>query len=211
MFENTALAYYIAALFLGSVPTGYIAAHILGRESIFPPGERSPKNSGEVFRILGRGVGLFVTFLDFMKGFISVSLLVYFFLGKEGYLDWRVISLGASAVVLGHVFSFWLGFRGGKGFSTSYGVLVFLFPVPAICAGLVWGCLAFWGLSTRPGTLSAAAAMPLFTVLWVLIFDYERLFYLYLVAFLSILVIFEYRAALIRYLGLSKMAKESET
>jgi glycerol-3-phosphate acyltransferase PlsY len=202
MLDNHLLAYLITTLFIGSIPTGYIAARLMGKESIFPPGERSPKNPGDVFRILGRGVGLLVTFIDFSKGYLAVSFLVTFFLGKTGQLDWRIVSAGATLTILGHVSSPWLGFRGGRGFATSFGVMLHVLPIPTLLSGILWMSLAFWGLSTRPGILSFASAMPLFSLVYIVFFDFDHLFYLYLVAFISLLTMFEYRLPLKQYMGI---------
>ncbi|MBF0409492.1 MAG: glycerol-3-phosphate acyltransferase [Candidatus Riflebacteria bacterium] len=194
--------YYLAAYLVGSIPTGYLASKSMKKEEFFKPGERSTRRAGDVFKLLGMKVGLFVTFLDVLKGWFSVSYLINLFIGPEGHDIWWIVSLGGLCVVIGHCHSIWLGLRGGRGLSVSGGVLLALLPVPTILATLVWAALAFWGLSTRPGALSAAGAMPLFSIAWIWYFQSDKLFYLYVVAFLSLWAMFSYRASLKSYLGM---------
>ncbi len=198
--------YFLLAYLLGSIPTGTIAARLQGKGSLFAPGERSPLKSGEVFEILGLGVGLVVTFLDFLKGLVTVWPLHDWLISTHDQDHWWVISVGAFLVVFGHCNSAWLGFKGGRGLSTTFGVMSYLLPVPAVLAFLLWGCLAFWGLSTRPGALSAAGAMPLLSIPYVWWFRADKFELLILVAFLSILTMWEYRTALLAYLGVKGKA-----
>jgi glycerol-3-phosphate acyltransferase PlsY len=196
--------YFLPAYLVGSIPTGTIAARLQGKGSLFAPGERSPLKAGEVFEILGIPVGLLVTFLDFLKGLIVVWPLHDWLINTHDQDHWWVVSVGAFLVVFGHCNSAWLGFKGGRGLSTTFGVMMYLLPVPAVLAFLLWGCLAFWGLSTRPGALSAAGAMPLLSLPYVWWFRADKFELLMLVALLSLLTLWEYRAALLGYLGLPK-------
>lgn len=201
------ILYFIGAYLVGSIPTGYIAARLKCKASIFEPGNRQAMRIGDVFKILGTPLGLFVTLLDLLKGTFAVWPLITLVIGYEGHGDWRIVSLGALLVVIGHCNSAFLGFRGGRGLATTFGVLFPLLPGPAFISCLIWAGLAFWGLSTRPGALSAAGAMPILSVLWIWFFQTERLDYLYVVAFLSIWTLWEQRQSLQSYIGLSQIAK----
>jgi glycerol-3-phosphate acyltransferase PlsY len=77
-----------------------------------------------------------------------------------------------------------------------------LLPIPAIFAFLIGLWLAFWGLSTKPGALSAAGAMPLLSIIWVLAIKPQDLYYLYIVAFMSLWTFWEHRDELKSYMGI---------
>ncbi len=202
------LIYLFLAYMVGSIPFGVLAAKILGKGPIFEPGERNPKHAGDVFKILGNKLGVIVTILDFGKGLFVVWPLITILLGEPGHITWWVVSLGGLFVVIGHCNSAVLGFRGGRGLATSFGVLFPILPFPAIGACLVWAALSFWGLSTRPGALSAAGAMPFFSIPYCLYYP-EKLFYLYAVAFLSLWTMWEHRATLAKYLGMAKIQRSN--
>ena len=195
--------YLVSAFLIGSLPVGEISCRLLGRGSLFRPGEWGPMYTGDVFEALGRPLGLLVTLLDMAKGWVVVTHLIHFVLGEGWEKVWWTVSLGGLLVVVGHCHSLFLGFRGGRGVATSGGVLLTLLPVPTIAALILWVSLAFWGLSTRPGTISAASAMPLFSALWVW-WHPEEAFYLYVVVFLSVWTVFEYRATMLMYIGMGR-------
>ncbi len=196
------LLYFFVSYVIGSLPTGYLAALSMGRGSIFNPGERTPKNTGDIFALLGIKMGLFVTFLDLLKGLIVAGPLDTWIIGPHIEHDWTIVSTGGLLAVIGHCNSPWLGFRGGRGVAPSFGVLFMILPGPALISAIIWGCLSFWGLSTSPGAVSAAAAMPVISVPWVMFYQNEKLYYLFPVAFLSLWTLFEHRKNLKAYLGI---------
>ena len=197
------LLYTIMAYLIGSFPTGTIVAHFKG-VSLFNPGERTTMRAGEVFKVLGNKAAMLVTLVDALKGTFVVSLLLTWLI-KDPNPAWWVISIGGLLAVVGHCNSAYLGLRGGRGLATSFGVLFYLMPIPTLLSWVVWGCLSFWGLSTKPGALSSAGAMPIFSIAWVL-YKPEHTYFLYLVAFLSLWIIWEHRDSLIAYFGQAKMA-----
>ena len=91
-------------------------------------------------RVLGKKWGLICLGLDAMKGLLPVALLPRFLFGvDEPALPHLAVLAGVSTIV-GHMFSCWLGFRGGKGVATSLGVIAMLSPW-----GLLAGAIAFFG------------------------------------------------------------------
>lgn len=194
------LLYFLTAYMVGALPAGYVAARIKCGVDIFKPGEKQTVRIGDVFKILGIPLGLLVTLFDFLKGVLVAGPLVTSFLGEYS-CDWRWVSIGSVLVVIGHVNSAFLGFRGGRGLATIFGVMFVLLPVPAAISCLLWAVLSFWGLSTQPGALSTACAMPLISALWVYFISIERAHYLYVAVFLSLLTLWEHRKRLIGYLG----------
>ncbi|WP_297598083.1 glycerol-3-phosphate 1-O-acyltransferase PlsY [uncultured Cetobacterium sp.] len=86
--------------------------------------EHGSKNSGatNAYRILGPKYGIMVLIMDALKGYIPLYLANIFGIGGV-----EIILLGLVAI-LGHTFSFFLQFKGGKGVATSLGVFLFLMP-----------------------------------------------------------------------------------
>ena len=152
--------YVLIAFFLGSLPFGHWLALARGVDLR----EQGSGNTGatNVGRVLGKKWGIFVFVLDLGKGWIAVALAK-----SVGNLPetWSV-TVGVFAV-LGHVFSPWLGFRGGKGVATSAGILIGLAPWVALGVALVWFLTFQMSRTVSVASLCAATAFPLF-VFWLM-------------------------------------------
>lgn len=168
----TAWLTLIAVSFLlGSVPTGHLIARARGVDIR----RHGSGNIGatNVMRVLGPRAGLLCLALDILKGFIPVlgAGLVTGAIGATRLAPadawwWLAVMTGA---VAGHMFSPWMGFRGGKGVATGLGALLGLYPyltIPAVAALVVWSALVaafrYVGLSS----VIAAACLPVFTAVW---------------------------------------------
>jgi glycerol-3-phosphate acyltransferase PlsY len=152
--------YVLTAFFLGSLPFGHWLALARGVDLR----EQGSGNTGatNVGRVLGKRWGIFVFLLDLGKGWIAVALAQ-----RIGNLPetWTV-TVGVFAV-LGHVFSPWLGFRGGKGVATSAGILIGLAPWVALGVALIWFLAFQMSRTVSVASLCAATAFPLF-VFWLM-------------------------------------------
>ena len=152
--------YVLTAFFLGSLPFGHWLALARGVDLR----EQGSGNTGatNVGRVLGKKWGIFVFVLDLGKGWIAVALAQ-----RIGNLPetWSV-TVGVFAV-LGHVFSPWLGFRGGKGVATSAGILIGLAPWVALGVALIWFLTFQMSRTVSVASLCAATAFPLF-VFWLM-------------------------------------------
>jgi glycerol-3-phosphate acyltransferase PlsY len=152
--------YVLTAFFLGSLPFGHWLALARGVDLR----EQGSGNTGatNVGRVLGKKWGIFVFVLDLGKGWIAVALAK-----SVGNLPetWSV-TVGVFAV-LGHVFSPWLGFRGGKGVATSAGILIGLAPWVALGVALIWFLAFQMSRTVSVASLCAATAFPLF-VFWLM-------------------------------------------
>ncbi|MDR2769165.1 MAG: glycerol-3-phosphate 1-O-acyltransferase PlsY [Puniceicoccales bacterium] len=112
--------------FLGAIPFGFLIAKAHGI-CIFQVGSGNP-GATNILRILGKKAGYSVFLLDAFKGCVAVYFGTLF---NEPYLT----LLGA---LLGHSFSCFTHFKGGKGVATLIGGLVFLIPIPLILGLIVW-------------------------------------------------------------------------
>ena len=129
----------VAAYLLGSIPTGFLVAKARGID-IRAVGSGNI-GAANTFRAIGRSAGIFVLLMDALKGFAAVELsyliLRFFGITDPGVaIHYRVVA-GIFAV-LGHNYTCWLGFKGGKGIATTAGVYLALVPW-SVC----WGLVAF--------------------------------------------------------------------
>ncbi|MBV9492125.1 MAG: glycerol-3-phosphate 1-O-acyltransferase PlsY [Verrucomicrobia bacterium] len=143
---------------LGSVPSGYLVARSHGVDIR----RHGSGNIGatNVLRVMGKKWGYFVFACDVLKGFLAVKLAAY--LAALGHVDTVLGSiLGAVACILGHNYTVWLKFKGGKGVATSAGVLLGLFPPFVILSILaVWLVIFFAGRYVSLASICAAACLP---------------------------------------------------
>ena len=123
---------FIASYLLGGIPTGYIIGRLKGID-IRKHGSCNP-GTANVYRTLGKWPGILTFVVDFLKGFAPTLIATrYFFI--PGSMDfskghwWIPVTAGALAIA-GHIWTVFLGLRGGKGVATSAGVFMALLPVP---------------------------------------------------------------------------------
>jgi len=119
---------WLLAFLIGGIPFGFIAGKLNGIDVR----NQGSGNIGatNVFRVVGKGWGIFVFILDFIKAFLPLNLYRYYFAGIENLpveVDLFLLVSGVLAVV-GHNYSPYLGFKGGKGMATSAGFLAGLIP-----------------------------------------------------------------------------------
>jgi len=139
---------------LGSLPFG----HWVGLARGVDLRQQGSQNTGatNAGRILGRKWGYLVFVLDLFKGWIAVWLAI-----QWGSTDEVSIAAGVCAV-LGHVFSPWLGFRGGKGVATSAGIFLALTPLITLILAGLW-MVFFW--IWRMVSVASLAVATVFPVL----------------------------------------------
>lgn len=143
----------------GGIPTGYLLARRLKGIDIREHGSGNP-GAANVYRVVGKGAGATTLFVDALKGFFPVLLARHYY-----STDYRAqIACGALAII-GHVWTIFLGFRGGKGVATSAGVFIALLPKPMLGAILVFiAGVALTG-HISVGSMAGAALFPLFATL----------------------------------------------
>jgi acyl phosphate:glycerol-3-phosphate acyltransferase len=159
------LAYITTALLaylLGSIPTGFLMAKARGIDiRTVGSGNIGATNA---FRLFGRSVGAFVLLMDALKGCVAVQfgalLVADVFPGAR--LDYLRITAGV-VVILGHNYTCWLGFKGGKGIATSAGVLVALVPWALLIILAVWVVLFLLTRYVSVGSLAASFTLPFAT------------------------------------------------
>ena len=186
-----------AAYLLGSIPTGYLVARAKGID-IRTVGSGNI-GAANVFRILGKPAGILVLVVDGLKGFAACSWLADFvvqpFTVAPDKIECLKIVAGICAV-LGHNYTCWLKFKGGKGIATSAGVYFALAPLAAGIALGAW--IVVFALSRYVSVASIAAAVALPTAVWL---TKDNLFLGIVTTVLGLLAIFKHRGNIQRLLN----------
>lgn len=144
----------VAAYLLGAIPTSYLVARLRGIDLR----QHGSGNLGatNTYRVLGWRAATPVFIVDILKGWFPTQ----FFPGWDGAdLPELALVYGAAAIV-GHVFSVYVGFRGGKGVATSAGVLLALAPLAVVVGLVLWGSIVFFTGYVSLASIIAAAAVP---------------------------------------------------
>jgi glycerol-3-phosphate acyltransferase PlsY len=157
----------VGAYLLGSLPTGFLVAKLMGVD-IRTAGSGNI-GATNAFRVLGRGPGAFVLIVDAVKGCLAVVFAAFGgpLLGgtPAEHTDYFQV-VGGLSVILGHNYTCWLKFKGGKGIATSAGVVMTLLFKPFLVAFVVW--LVVFALSRYVSLASIAAAVALPVATWFL-------------------------------------------
>lgn len=161
MTTTTAILASIACGYLcGSVPFGCLAGKLKGIDIR----QHGSGNIGatNAIRVLGKGIGIPVFILDMLKGWLPVWLAAGW-LVSAGFADEMLSTckvLVGLAAVLGHMFTFWLAFKGGKGIATSAGVLLGIAPLAMLGGLAAFLLLLFSTRYVSLGSLAAALGVP---------------------------------------------------
>jgi acyl phosphate:glycerol-3-phosphate acyltransferase len=144
---------------MGSVPTGVLVAHWHKGIDIRQHGSGNIGMTN-VLRAVGKGAAALTLLGDVLKGLVPVML----------SLAWStspwIIGLVGLAAIIGHMYPLFAGFHGGKGVATTLGVFIPLLPGPLLLAFFVWAACVALRRQVSPGSLAAAAALPLAALLW---------------------------------------------
>jgi glycerol-3-phosphate acyltransferase PlsY len=187
----------------GSLPTGVIISR---RFFGFDIRERGSKNMGStnVFRVLGVKWGIIVQVVDILKGVLAVTVIAYLFHGEQipfpNYTPFQDMTLVrvicGIAAVMGHIWSPWVGFKGGKGINTAAGMLLGVAPVEvAVIVSIFILTVGISGYISL-GSILAAIALPTtmavrYNIFRVDIEGYHTI--VFLLIGLSLLVIYAHR------------------
>jgi len=153
----------VAAYLLGSVPTGFLVGKAKGVD-IRTVGS---KNMGatNVFRTVGKRLGILVLLVDALKGWAAVALvskIAPHFLSQSAPEDYLKITGGICAI-LGHNYTCWLKFKGGKGIATTAGVMAALVPWAFVIVLLIFIVVFAATRYVSVGSITGAAALPFAT------------------------------------------------
>ncbi len=146
------------AYLLGSVPWGVILTRIFSDVDVRSTGSGNI-GAYNVFRLAGKTLGLLTLLGDLLKGAIPVLVGVLWLVVS----DWKgevLVSLIALSAFVGHLFPFFLKFKGGKGVATAAGCFLVISPLSFLVCLLVYILMLCWWGYSSVGSLSAAVMLP---------------------------------------------------
>jgi len=145
----------IGSYLLGSIPFSHIFPKLKGEDV----SQKGTKNIGATNALVVAGpiIGALALIGDLAKGYLAVSIAKYYFVNP-----WIVVLAGLAAII-GHDFSIFLKFKGGKGIATTGGCLLAIAPVFALIVILLWGALILITRYFIPSTLLILGTLPITT------------------------------------------------
>lgn len=146
------------AYLLGSIPTGLILTRLFSGTD---PRKEGSRNIGatNIFRTAGKGLGILTLAGDAFKGALPIWVALHW--GVSPF--W--LSVSGLAPVVGHIFSVFLRFRGGKGVATALGVYLVVSPLAVLIAFFLFVVIVWKWRYVSLGSITCALAMPLLVVL----------------------------------------------
>lgn len=193
----------LVSYLIGSIPSAVIISKVFFGFDIRQKGSGN-MGSTNTFRVLGWKAGVIVQALDILKGVAAVVIAVKIFNGvlpfpnATGFEDITVLkTIAGVAAVMGHVWTAFAGFRGGKGINTTLGMLIGIAPVELAVAVGIFLLVVFASGYVSLGSILAAVSLPTTMVVRYNIFHVQIEGYHTLIFFcigLAALIIFTHRA-----------------
>ena len=149
----------ISCYFIGSVPFGYILGKLFKKVDIRKYGSGNI-GASNALRILGLPLASLVIIGDVGKGILSIYLVKYLNIDSS-----LILVIAGLAVICGHNWSLFLGFKGGKGIATTFGVIFALNPVISILAVIVWVIILILTKYVSLSSICAVFSILVFTIL----------------------------------------------
>jgi acyl phosphate:glycerol-3-phosphate acyltransferase len=149
------LGWLLASYLLGAIPTSHIVSRTIARIDLREHGSGN-LGATNLYRVLGWKYAVPVALFDIAKGAVPVLL----FAPQASRSELFAVACGVAAI-LGHVFSVFVGFKGGKGVATAAGVMLGLTPLALGVAALVWAVVVRVTGYVSLGSIAAAAVLPI--------------------------------------------------
>jgi acyl phosphate:glycerol-3-phosphate acyltransferase len=144
----------VLSYLIGSIPSGLIIGKGFWHVDLREHGSHNI-GATNAWRTLGKTAGLLIFALDLAKGALGVWLGLYF------TAEPLVMLLGGILAIVGHSWSIFLKFKGGKGVATGLGVIVMLMPFVTIWVFAIWFVLVYVTKYVSLGSIVAAAFVPI--------------------------------------------------
>ena len=149
-----AALWLLASYFLGAIPTSRLVSRTLAKIDLREHGSGN-LGATNLYRVLGWKYAIPVALFDIAKGAIPVLL----FAPQVSDSELFALACGVAAI-LGHVFSVFVGLKGGKGVATAAGVMLALTPLALAVAATVWALVVLLTGYVSLGSIAAAAVLP---------------------------------------------------
>ncbi|MBA3759331.1 MAG: glycerol-3-phosphate 1-O-acyltransferase PlsY [Gemmatimonadales bacterium] len=150
-----AVLWLLASYFVGAIPTSYLLSRFLAGIDLRQHGSGN-LGATNLYRVLGWKYAIPAAAADIAKGAIPVLI----FAPQVSISQLFALGCGGAAI-LGHVFSVFVGFKGGKGVATAAGVMLGLAPLALTAVAVVWALLVRLTGYVSVASIAAAALLPL--------------------------------------------------
>jgi glycerol-3-phosphate acyltransferase PlsY len=188
-----------ASYLLGSCPTGYLLIRIFRHQDIRSTGSGNI-GATNVLRSGGKGLGAATFLLDTLKGCAAVYLgAVLGVLLAPNTPVRNMQALAALCAVLGHMFPVWLGFKGGKGVATGFGVFLVAAPWAALAAIAIFSLVLALSRYVSLASIVASASFPVFA--WLLVKGERPWFFIAVQCAVALLIIVKHHQNIRRLLS----------
>jgi acyl phosphate:glycerol-3-phosphate acyltransferase len=152
---TAAVVWLLASYFMGAIPTSHLLSRLFAGIDLRQHGSGN-LGATNLYRVLGWKYAVPAAVVDIAKGAIPVLLFAPQVSGSQLF----ALACGVAAI-LGHVFSLFVGFKGGKGVATAAGVMLGLAPLALAISAVVWAVLVRVTGYVSVGSIAAAAVLPL--------------------------------------------------
>jgi glycerol-3-phosphate acyltransferase PlsY len=188
-----------AAYLLGSIPSGYLLVRLFRHQDIRSTGSGNI-GATNVLRSGGKILGAATFVVDLLKGSSAVWLgafLAVLLLPQTPVRD--IEALAALSAVLGHMFPVWLGFRGGKGVSTGFGVFLVIAPWAALASFLLFALVLALSRYVSLASILGAASFPIFA--WFMVTGDRPVFFVAVQVAVAVLIVAKHHQNIRRLLA----------
>jgi acyl phosphate:glycerol-3-phosphate acyltransferase len=193
------IGFVFLSYLVGSIPVGYLMTKYAINKNILDLGSGNI-GSTNVRRVIGKKFSLITQLLDMAKGFIPVAVFMCCVKGRIVAPDYYVY-LVALATIIGHDFSIYLKFKGGKGVNTTQGATVLLAPYSAFIAAAVFYLVKWQFKYASLGSICLAISLPVTE----LIFHGSTSTFYYLLVCM-VLIILRHRENIVRLLNKTELS-----
>lgn len=195
------LVIFVISYLLGSIPTSIIVGKLLRGIDIR---EHGSGNAGgtNVFRVLGWKPGVFVMVFDAFKGFAAAFWVSQIALSPIPIEHELVQIIAGLAAIVGHIWTIFAGFKGGKGVGTAAGMLLALFPIALLICLAIFAIMLFSTKIVSISSITAAVSLPIILTIFRYAVGIEVATSLYIFGFFAAaLIVFTHRSNIKRLLN----------
>ena len=152
---SAAVPWLLASYLVGAIPTSYLLSRLFAGIDLRQHGSGN-LGATNLYRVLGWRYALPAALVDIAKGFVPVVVFA------PQLSDSQLFALACGvAAIIGHVFSVFVRFKGGKGVATAAGVMLGLAPLALTVSAVVWAVLVRVTGYVSLASIAAAAVLPL--------------------------------------------------
>lgn len=184
----------VVAYLLGSIPTSYLIGRIFFGQDIRQSGSGNT-GATNALRTFGKKVGFTVLLIDMLKGVAAVVIAGFIMRFAQSGDDINfVVSLSGLFVIVGHIFSVFLRFKGGKGVATAAGVFLALSPINFLFCLVLFAFIVYSTKFVSLGSILSAGAFLLIELVSQIIMHFPNLPRLMLVVVVLIMIVIRHKS-----------------